>query len=199
MSFKPYDAEIEYLESRGGAYIDSGYKHNTKYEIECRFRCIGESNNLSAPFGTWNIANNKRTCLRILWRNTTFTFQYKSNTISQTGNSNWNTWIESRIADNKVYMDAAVFNASKENDATSSIPFVFFGSFSNGSGTTTLENHTTDTSFIQISKAKMLLNNVLLRDFIPVRVGTTGYMYDKISGTLFGNAGTGNFILGPDK
>ena len=39
----------------------------------------------------------------------------------------------------------------------------------------------------------------IVRDFIPVRVGNVGYMYDKVSGKLFGNAGTGNFILGPDK
>ena len=36
-------------------------------------------------------------------------------------------------------------------------------------------------------------------DLIPVRIGTTGYLYDKVSGQLFGNAGTGEFILGPDK
>lgn len=28
---------------------------------------------------------------------------------------------------------------------------------------------------------------------------TIGYMYDKVSGQLFGNQGTGNFILGADK
>lgn len=39
----------------------------------------------------------------------------------------------------------------------------------------------------------------LLGCFIPVRVGITGYMYDKVSGQLFGNAGTGSFIIGPDK
>ena len=38
----------------------------------------------------------------------------------------------------------------------------------------------------------------ILRDFIPVRVGNVGYMYDKVSGQLFGNSGTGSFILGPD-
>lgn len=37
-----------------------------------------------------------------------------------------------------------------------------------------------------------------LLDAIPVRVGTTGYMYDSVSGNLFGNAGTGDFILGSD-
>lgn len=34
--------------------------------------------------------------------------------------------------------------------------------------------------------------------FIPVRVGQVGYMYDKVSEKLFGNQGTGAFILGPD-
>lgn len=41
-------------------------------------------------------------------------------------------------------------------------------------------------------------NGILVRDLIPVRVGNIGYMYDKVSGQLFGNAGTGKFILGPD-
>ena len=37
-----------------------------------------------------------------------------------------------------------------------------------------------------------------IRNFIPVRKGDVGYMYDLVSGQLFGNSGTGNFILGPD-
>ena len=39
----------------------------------------------------------------------------------------------------------------------------------------------------------------LVRDFIPVRIGQTGYLYDSVSGQLFGNAGSGNFTVGPDK
>jgi hypothetical protein len=46
---------------------------------------------------------------------------------------------------------------------------------------------------------KLWDGNTLLLDCIPVRVGNVGYMYDKVSGKLFGNAGTGKFILGPDK
>ena len=42
-------------------------------------------------------------------------------------------------------------------------------------------------------------NNINIIDLIPVRVGTTGYMYDRVSGQLFGNDGTGDFIVGPDK
>ena len=35
-------------------------------------------------------------------------------------------------------------------------------------------------------------------DLIPVRVGNVGYMFDRVSGTLFGNDGTGDFIVGAD-
>lgn len=53
------------------------------------------------------------------------------------------------------------------------------------------------------SKAKyksfqIYINGIIVRYYIPVRVGTVGYMYDKISGELFGNAGSGSFTLGPD-
>lgn len=36
-------------------------------------------------------------------------------------------------------------------------------------------------------------------DLLPVRKGNIGYMYDRVSGQLFGNQGTGDFIIGPDK
>ena len=45
---------------------------------------------------------------------------------------------------------------------------------------------------------KLWDNGVLVRDMVPVRVGQVGYMYDRVSNTLFGNAGTGDFVLGPD-
>ena len=45
----------------------------------------------------------------------------------------------------------------------------------------------------------MVSKGVSIFDFIPVRVGSIGYMYDRVSGQLFGNSGTGAFIIGPDK
>jgi hypothetical protein len=45
---------------------------------------------------------------------------------------------------------------------------------------------------------KVYNSNTLIRDFIPVRIGNTGYMFDKITGKMYGNAGTGSFTLGPD-
>lgn len=54
----------------------------------------------------------------------------------------------------------------------------------------------------KIFGAQIGLNSVLVRDFIPVRVGSgafaVGYFYDRVSGELFGNAGTGAFVIGSD-
>ena len=46
--------------------------------------------------------------------------------------------------------------------------------------------------------SKIYQLGVLVRDFIPVRKGTVGYLYDRVSGKLFGNAGTGAFTYGND-
>lgn len=49
------------------------------------------------------------------------------------------------------------------------------------------------------SYAKLTLGNQIIFECIPVRVEQVGYMYDKITRQLFGNAGSGDFVLGPDK
>ena len=38
----------------------------------------------------------------------------------------------------------------------------------------------------------------LVLDLIPIRIGAVGYMYDLVTCQIFGNRGTGNFIVGPD-
>ena len=52
---------------------------------------------------------------------------------------------------------------------------------------------------------KIWQNGILVRDFIPVRVDSTGCMLDKANLTggtnndgIYYNAGTGSFVLGPD-
>ncbi|MBO5707602.1 MAG: hypothetical protein J6T37_01470 [Bacteroidales bacterium] len=41
-------------------------------------------------------------------------------------------------------------------------------------------------------------NNSVIYDLVPVRIGTTGYLYDKKSKQIFANGGSGSFVLGPD-
>lgn len=72
------------------------------------------------------------------------------------------------------------------------------GSFT-GTRTITLNNFN-NISFSKNKWAyvKVFEDGELVLDLIPVRIGQTGYMYDKVSGQLFGNSGSGQFILGDD-
>ena len=51
---------------------------------------------------------------------------------------------------------------------------------------------------VRIHSFKWYESETLVLDLIPVRVGTTGYMYDRVNGELFGNSGSGSFTLGND-
>ena len=70
----------------------------------------------------------------------------------------------------------------------------YYGSAASGILNASLISNTNLSSQIK----KIYIDNQMVRHFIPVRVGTTGQMYDKVSQTLFGNLGTGSFTLGPD-
>ena len=45
---------------------------------------------------------------------------------------------------------------------------------------------------------KITRSGIPIRDYIPVRKGSGGYLYDRASGQLFGNAGKGKFLYGND-
>lgn len=62
------------------------------------------------------------------------------------------------------------------------------------------QNGVSGTCFIgKIYSCKIWNGETLVRDLVPVRVGTTGYMYDLVGKGLYGNVGTGSFTVGPDK
>ena len=50
----------------------------------------------------------------------------------------------------------------------------------------------------KVFSAKVYVNDELVFDGIPVRKDGVGYLYDKVSGLLFGNEGTGSFVIGND-
>ena len=52
--------------------------------------------------------------------------------------------------------------------------------------------------FQQKIKSFVVTDGTTMIDLIPVRIGNVGYMYDRVSGQLFGNSGEGQFVLGPD-
>jgi hypothetical protein len=178
---KLYDAEVEYLESTGGQLISSGVNYdNGAVNIELDVEILPNSTTgNSAVFGVGSSAGQ--------WFG-------KSGQVYGCGatGSNSDINIGTRIIAGLVFGNGIrlTINGNYIGSRGSGVAtrnFWLFRAGSNNAAPTMLY-------YTKIRDA----NNVMVRDFIPVRVGQVGYMYDKISGRLFGNAGSGNFIVGPD-
>lgn len=185
----PYDAEVEYLKGDGHAFINTGIMLNSNDVLSGR---MYKENNISSSslFGACGISY---TASSIFAYSTQYNTPYlrfnHATSVRQT-----------RLPATGEF----IFYESKDEIRVERIDGTIFGR-------TTLKV----TSYYEISRECMLFkangDGAALQglrvmwfkikdkiDMIPVRVGNTGYMYDKVSGKLFGNDGTGEFILGPD-
>jgi hypothetical protein len=185
----PYDAEIEYLESDVGAYINIPEEYNTasftRYKLHFQF-------------------TSNRTQQRMFWSNKRSVYEAGDSYISVAQNNDW-------VPTGLLYQSECIIDINTIDKKT----YVYYPG---GSLVRILSHSTVGDGYTYMNifyanegspnkyyaKAKLwyfqaYIDTDLVLDLIPVRVGQTGYMYDKVSGQLFGNAGTGSFILGPDK
>lgn len=190
----PYDAKVEYLKCSGTQYINTGIYPDGTTKIEL----TGEFSNLTGytRFGCRDANRNKQ-----------FMVITTSNDIRidlGTGTDVQSQWTVGAYVAEKITIDAqnksVVVNLKNGSTQThtysstfpsaASYPIMLFA-FNNGGTITTATD-------MLISGFKCWKNSSLVRDYIPVRVGTVGYLYDSVSGNLFGNDGTGSFAIGND-
>lgn len=179
----PYDVRIEYLESSGAQYIDTGVAPTLNTEIRCtvivfannvEVLCTDKTNSKGISISHWNSGS---------WaayfgdrgyipgdRVARFVYNRPTSLIINK---------DALQIDEETY-DIAATSMNGDN------MYLFYDSWG---------RYVSRTRIVELS---IIENGTPIRDFIPVRVGQTGYMYDRVSGQLFGNAGTGEFILGPD-
>ena len=177
----PYDAEVEYLESTRTQLIDTGYvlSASDRIVVQVYFQANDNIGNM-AIFGSFNPK---------LWI-TTGTCRFNGensapiNTLRKLG-----AWNSISIDKDYCTCNGTAVPMSKGTFLDNSLPLFLFGVI----GDTSMNTNG------RISSCKIYHSGVLVRDYIPVRKGTVGYMYDRVSGQLIGNAGTGAFLIGPDK
>lgn len=188
----PYDAEIEYLESTGTQYIQlaCNVSAGTYFAVggviipiytsaQQDYTVFGAN-----PYAQFNVDF-------YLKNNTTNMITYSS-IIGGTGaNGGWGGTVGTEISFELSTMEKVVNGVHTSNSRPLSgaiTAFRIFGGYKNNNRYP-----------IRIKSLYIKKGNDTLYDLIPIRIGQVGYMYDKVSGQLFGNAGTGDFILGPDK
>ena len=188
----PYDAEVEYLESTGTQYIDtgiSGAEHDLIITAGVRINTFGE---YTGAFG--NYASEPANCYRLILANLDNRQAYadcgyiasSSHIIRNFTLDAWHTVVLNG-ADDRCFCDGVEFSKSvRFVQGTANAETIKM--FSSGKKPAGMGK--------QISFFKVELNGTLLRDLIPVRVGTTGELYDRVSGKFAERHG--EFIVGPD-
>lgn len=193
---KPYDAEIEYLESDGNAYIDTDIIPSSTLLCEISFAINSEFSfgNTAFLFGAY-IQNDSHP-------QTSYSVAVQSASRIRVPSGISFTNVTCATFGTNKHIISYRFGEIKYDDVTKSTvsgvventdySIRLFGRFHNLDGSSVTGN-------FKLYGFTMTNNLDVVRDFIPVRVGNVGYMYDRVSKQIFGNAGTGDFILGPDK
>lgn len=192
----PYDAEVEYLESMGTQYIDTGYILNTRSKVmlNVMWTAITHTAETAQQMGVvkWNDSGNYRTIFA-QQSNSIAAFCAEANPVLSPNTYNVFTYtadLPNRKCSITSSGSATSANINTSLSGTFTKSFYIFARNNGG----VAEHYCR----CKIYSFKAYDNGTLVLDLIPVRVGDVGYMYDRVSEQLFGNQGTGEFIIGDD-
>lgn len=195
---RPYDAEVEYLESTGTQYIDTGIYAVNNIIVEGSVIPVDYTaiNTPRMIIGTdytgsgWTFVIRQpydagRNCLQVMfggwwtsnpcYAGVLTSFRYdREGRIFVVNGKNMTTNSPSDFSQHKILI------GKNMSQGFSKLPS------------------------LKTAHIKIHIGDNPVRDFIPVRFTNEngeddGAMFDKVSGQLFVNAGTGSFIIGPDK
>ena len=204
----PYDAEVEWLEEGPpGSYIqtDIPTTKNTSCAVSSEVVNATKVDNGGACCAIYGLG--------LSWDFYSYGLFYLTQEgQKQRGKLNFHGF-NNVLSDLLQTDDSIRFNVSISANG-SNIVNVSCGSFSSSaninnikdSGSFTLLWNRANKSLAKTRLTKVVFSddNTILGSFIPVRFTnedgvSEGAMYDKVSGQLYRNAGTGAFIIGPDK
>ena len=190
---RKFFCEVEYLESTGTQYIDTGIKSSGSLKVEL----IAESKTTSGSCNIFGVYSTNDDCLGIFQQASTLTYaaQYRyigtdSGRIVSNVNSP-NNKITAVLDKGAFYINGNLIGSKTYYNFSSTQNLLLFAL-----------NREPGAGIIGPNPAKVWLckiwdNDTLVRDMIPVLDwDMTPCMYDKVTGQLFYNAGTGNFTAG---
>lgn len=192
----PYDAEVEYLESTGTQYIQLGFGFDPSDEIEASFSIdtsekndkymnASQSWNSGRTFGMGVSGGGK---LTMAFGNAASTSTVLVPVTINDGAIH--TWKYVNMVCSVIDLLISYDMANLSFSTTTNLLRLFFGYNAPTKG--------------KIAYYKHRKNGVLMCDLFSVRFTNKlgqreGAMYDRVSGQVFRNAGTGAFTIGPDK
>ena len=196
--------EVEWLKRNSGAYINTGVFVNRDIKTSVRFSYDGTSRSYyQYPIGSSNYDGSTGNCgfytaaledwsttWVSLWYREKIDMSWQEGVVYESSNDGN---VFSLKADGVVvFEDFAV--PKKSSDFTYPNPISLFGILSDSGSLSSAFYGRLYSAFLDDTRGEV-------RDFVPVRNATTneGAMCNILTGDIYHNAGTGSFIIGPDK
>ena len=196
----PYDAEVEYVESTGTQWNDTGFVATNGCVIECYF-CALETGPTKVIAGSHSrsSANNYNRNQIIINDVRRVDF----NKCEKYGG--FSTSVALLNSFHEYYFNSISYNRIGKVDGVDLVSETTGGVLSPDTNVLLLMNQYDNSKTSgRVAWCKIYdSGNILVRDFIPVRFTnelgqSEGAMYDRVSKKLFRNQGTGSFVTGPD-
>ena len=184
--------KLEYIESSGTQYVDSGFIPNGESTVEIAFESAVIDPTTSGNYPVYGAASKYNSNAFELWSLANGFCTYGSQTYKSGFGLSANVKYVSKQAKNVLEINNQTLTFTKQ---TFSAPYSLL----------LFATHRDDRITVSGSDAKLKIyfckiydNGTLIRDYIAAKLsdGTIG-LYDKLHGLLYTNVGTGTFIAGP--
>lgn len=193
--------EVEYIESTGTQYIDTGVAPTNKTNIKLDIEFIsGESNSwipliaertrltnsYQAMLGIWINSNTKEIALNYA----------DTDTAGITGTNGSGRHVYSNTK-NKFYLDNTLIKTLSTSSFTSTLNLYVFALNELNDGSTNIETRNCTAKLYEL---KIYDDNILIRDFIPCyrKLDNEIGLYDLVNNQFYTNQGTGVFLMGTE-
>ena len=183
---------LEYIQSSGTQYIDTGFKPNNNTKVVIDFELTENTGKHQIIFGARSSSNSEQYVLGFtghrspaVWRS-----DFGSNQVTFSSNLTWSGNHNATKNGNICTLDAeSVTNTASTFESTVNLLICAGNTGGN------VDNYTK----AKVYFCKIYDNGTLARDFIPCKnaSGVVG-MWDDVNSVFYGNAGSGTFTAGPE-
>lgn len=183
----PYEyQQVEYLESSGTQYIDTGETFNNVSRVEIEFKPAEDisSSAVRGVFGKFNMTWG----VQAFMRSNGLGARFGSSAVEQSANFNVSDWNNVVVAKDGIF-----YNGVRKTQSTG-----VDTSTDDAATMPIFRRHGGEYSAIQVRVFKLYKIDGLVRDFKPCIRRSDGVagLYDLVEGKFYTNAGTGSFITG---
>ncbi len=193
---------LEFIESSGAQYIDTGISVDPTYRVEAEFCVSGATSNWDTLFGCRSGSNARFTAR--FKNNTSGVLDFQRSKAATSAYQSWSSslqktrdclfrWHSVAIDGADVLVDGTAAHSFDAAASADAFPYRLYLFANNDAGSPG------DYGYLRLRRCEIRDGNGdLVRSFLPAEDGNgAGGLYDTVTQTFFPNAGSGSFYKGP--